>query len=160
MRNVVMISTRAGPGFHSRGERRLLWELRDSLDIIWAALRTLRIGGHSSIGSPDSRTVGSEPGSSRGLSRITTQSDSRRHRRFQDRSELQTGFSARKSGCISVLSRNQPQPNGVDQRVDHVRGAPGTLGSDLRTGRIVTIMSRFWQTGNCAGRGEVCLLPA
>src|SRR6185437_7325881 len=67
-------SMRAGPGFHSRGERRLLRELRDSLDIIRAAVRTLRIGGHRSIGSAGSRTVGSEPGSRRRLGRVTTQS--------------------------------------------------------------------------------------
>jgi len=63
---------RAGPGFHSSGERRLLLELRNNLDINWAALRTLRIGTHSSVGSPNSRAIGSEPGSSRGLGCITT----------------------------------------------------------------------------------------
>jgi hypothetical protein len=70
MRNVLMI--RCEPGLVS---------IPVENDIIWAALRTLRIGGHSSIGSPDSRTVGSEPGSSRGLGGIAIQSDSRRHLR-------------------------------------------------------------------------------
>jgi hypothetical protein len=74
---------RAGPGFTSCGERRLLRELRNSLNIVWAALRTLWIGAHRSIASIDSRAVGPEPGSSRGLGRITIQYDLRRHALFR-----------------------------------------------------------------------------
>jgi hypothetical protein len=86
MRNVEMI--RREPGLVSIPVelRRLLRKLRDSIDIIWAALRSLRIGGHGSIGSTNSRTVGSEPGSCRGLGRITAQSDSRRQARFREKS--------------------------------------------------------------------------
>ena len=62
---------RAGPGFYSRGERRLLRELRDGLDIIWAALRTLRIGPDRSIGSLDPRAMGPGSDYSRGAGCIT-----------------------------------------------------------------------------------------
>src|SRR5579883_1967850 len=77
-------STRARVDFNSRGVYRLLRELRDHLDIIWAALRTLRIGGHSSIASTGSRAVGAEPRSGRDLGRIATLIGSRRCRRFRE----------------------------------------------------------------------------
>ena len=70
MRNVVMI--RREPGLVSIPVESAVYcgNCENSLDIIWAAVRTLRIGGHNSIGPPDSRTVGSEPVSSRGLGRL------------------------------------------------------------------------------------------
>ncbi len=127
----------ARPGFHPRRERSLLRELRDRLDIVWAALRTLRIGGYSSIGSPGSWAIESEPGSSRGLGSLSDSGDSRRHSCFS----ILIRSPHRKCFCSNNLrpanlwfddaccrSRCRPPPRSPAVRARHyAQGFPSSL---------------------------------